>query len=150
MALISSVPAVIDYLIQTWSTALPDVQVTDGQPIQESDDILCVGFTGEAQESILHMERDPDDLAGFRERESYEIVSMISTWRGRELDAKVIRDLAYGIADTMASEIARDQTLGGLVLRARLTTGDFAPWQTPDGATAVLRVSVGVVGHTRD
>ena len=147
--MISSVPGVLDYLVRTWSQALPGVQVTDGQPLDMVDDVVCVGFTGQPGDAVVRSGLDPDSLSATSDREEYTVTSVLSSWRGREPSAKVVRDVVYAIAGTMAAEIARDPTLGGLVLTSRLSASDLTQYQTDDGATTLLQVDVSVVGIVR-
>lgn len=145
----SAVPAVLDYLVTAWSQALPNVQVTDGQPLDLQDDVVCVGFTGTPGEASVASTRTREHMAADPDREQFDVVSMVSAWRGREPNPKVVRDALYVLVDALADDLARDQTLGGLVMRAQLTAGELAQWQTSDGATAVISVTVHCDGFTR-
>ena len=145
---ISSVPAVLDYLVRRWTQLLPDVYVNDGQPLDEPADLVLVGFTGEPGESILEPDYGIEDMAMSSDLETYTITNVASSWKGAERDPKVIRDAVYGWVDTLATDLSTDPTLGGLVLQARISTGRFAPWQTDQGATAVLVFTVAVKART--
>lgn len=151
-ATVSAVPAVLDYLVSSWTQALPPndrLTVTDGQPLDLTDDVVCVGFTGQPGEASVISTRTREHLSVDPDREQFDVISMVSTWRGREQNAKSVRDAMYVLVNTIADDVARDQTLGGLVMRAQMTTGEVAQWQTDDGATAVLRITVHCDGFTR-
>lgn len=146
----SSIPAVLDALFQRWSLALPDAQVTDGQPLDmDGDDVICVGFTGTPNEVSVTSTRTREHMSADPDREQYDVVNMVSSWRGREPNAKVVRDALYALIDAMNDALVADQTLGGLVMRAQLATANLAQWQTNDGATTVAEVTVHVDGFTR-
>lgn len=147
-AMTSTVPAVLDALVTIWKAALPDVQVVDGQPLDLEDDVVCVGFTGEAGQVSVTDTRTLEQLTSSPDREQYDVTSMFSSWRGAESDAKAVRDGVYALVDAAAAEIARDQTLGGLVMSARLTTNTFTQYQSTDGATAIVQVTVSVNAFT--
>lgn len=149
----SAVPAVLDYLVRSWTQAIPPddrLTITDGQPLDLTDDVVCIGFTGSPGESSVVSTRTREHLASAPDREQFDVISMVSTWRGREQDARGVRDALYVLVDAIAADVARDQTLGGLVMRAQLTTGEVAQWQTEDGATAVIRLTVHCDGFTRN
>lgn len=145
----STVPAVLDALVTRWTAVLPGVQVTDGQPLDLANDVVIVGFTGDVGEAAVTSTRTREQMTSTPDREQYDITCMVSSWKGRERDAKVVRDRAYELIDAMAADLAEDQTLDGLVLRARLSTESFTQYQTTDGATAVVQVTVSVDAFTR-
>lgn len=144
----STVPAVLDALVQRLGAALPGVQVGDGQPLDVADDVVLVAFTGEPGEASVTSTRTREQMAADPDREQYEVICMVSSWRGAERDAKTVRDRTYELIDVMASELAGDQTLGGLVMSARLRSEALTQYQTHDGATAVARVVVAVDAFT--
>lgn len=147
-ATVSTVPAVLDALVQRWRLALPDVQVVDGQPLDLEADVICVGFNGTAGEVSVTDTRTQEQMASSPDREQYDVTNMFSSWRGAESDAKAVRDGVYALVNAAAAEIARDQTLGGLVMRASLSTNAFTQYQSTDGATAIVQVTVSVDAFT--
>lgn len=148
-ATISTVPAVLDALVQRWTLALPGVQVSDGQPLDLAADMVLVGFAGEAGELAVTSTRSRQQMSSAPDREQYEITCLVSSWKGRVRDAKAVRDRAYELIDAMADDLAAAPTLDGLVMRARLSTESFTQYQTTDGATAVVQVTVAVDAFTR-
>ncbi|MCP2339166.1 hypothetical protein [Actinomadura rupiterrae] len=142
---VSTVPAVLDALVQRVGLALPGVQVTDGQPVDvEPPDTVCIGFTGTPGEAVVVSMLSPEQMAVTPDRESYTVACVASCWKGHERDAKAVRDRAYALVDAVDAELARDPTLGGLVLRARLATEELIPEQTAEGALATVKFSVSV------
>jgi hypothetical protein len=146
--MVSTVPAVLDALVALWSAALPDVQVVDGQPLDLEDDVICVGFSGAAGEVSVTDTRTQEQMASSPDREQYDVTNMFSSWRGAESNAKAVRDGVYALVRAAAAEIARDQRLGGLVMRANVSSGNFTQYQSTDGATAVVQVIVSIDAFT--
>jgi hypothetical protein len=140
---VSTIPAVLDYLIAGLKAQLPDLQIEDGQPITTDDDLICVGFTGTPGEAAIvntlseqGRPRDPD-------REAYEITSLASAFDGGT-DAKAVRDRAFALVGEVAAFLNADPMLGGLVMRARLSTEALAPEQTSKGAVATVQFVIAV------
>lgn len=147
---VSTVPAVLDALVTLTRLALPEVQVLDGGPHRDTDpDVIAIGFTGEPGQVAVEDARTREQLATAPDRERYEITCLASSWKGEEHDAKAVRDRCYGMLDVLAAELERDQRLGGLVNRARLSVADFAPEQTNKGAVATVRFTIAVDAFTR-
>lgn len=144
----STVPAVLDVLVAGFTSALPGVQVVDGQPITTDGDVVCVGFSGLAGEPAVESTRTREQLAVEPERESYDITCLASSWDGGT-DARVVRDRAYELLDAVASWVAADRTLGGLVLSTRLSAESLIQEQTDQGAAATVRFTVHVDAFTR-
>lgn len=144
----STVPAVLDALVAGFTSALPGVQVVDGQPITTDGDVVCVGFSGLAGEPAVESTRTREQLAVEPERESYDITCLASSWDGGT-DAKAVRDRAYQLLDAVASWLAADRTLGGLVLSTRLSAESLIQEQTDQGAAATVRFTVHVDAFTR-
>lgn len=146
---ISTVPDVLDALVRIFSLALPDAQVSDGQPLDIAGDVICVGFNGTPGAVAVTSTRTREQLSADPDREQYEISCMVSSYRGAQRNAKLVRDSVYALVDAMAAELARDQTLGGLVMRAMITTDALSQYQTTDGATADIEVTVHCDAFTR-
>lgn len=148
VAQVSTVPSVLDALVALWSATLPDVQVVDGQPLDLEDDVICVGFSGAAGEVAVTDTRTQEQMASSPDREQYDVTNMFSSWRGAESNAKAVRDGVYALVSVAAAEIARDQRLGGLVMRASVSSGSFTQYQSTDGATAIVQVTVSIDAFT--
>ncbi|TDB88352.1 hypothetical protein E1264_11765 [Actinomadura sp. KC216] len=147
---ISTVPAVIDELVRRTRLVLPEVQVLDGGPHRDTEpDVICIGFQIPPGAPSVEDTRTRQQLATSPDREQYEITSLASSWRGEQHDAKAVRDRVYEMIDALAAELERDQRLGGLVNRARLSTGALAQEQTSKGATATVRFVISVDAFTR-
>jgi hypothetical protein len=123
--------------------------VLDGGPHRDTEkDVVCIGFTGTPGVAAVEDTRSREGLATKPDREQYDVTCLASSWRGEERDAKVVRDAAYALVDAIAEDLAKDQRLGGLVLRANLTTSMFAQEQTSKGAVATLRFIVHIDAFT--
>lgn len=151
-SVVSTVPAVLDAMVARFAAAFPDVQVLDGGPVRDTvleGDLICVGFTSVLGEPAVEDTRTREQMSSDPDRESYDVTSICSSWQGEQKDPKLVRDRAYEILDAIAAELANDQTLGGLCMRARLTTHLFAPEQTMKGAVATIRFEIHVDAYTR-
>ena len=145
----STIPACLDALVQAVRAALPGVQVIDGQPVEElQPDVIMIGFTGQPSTAAITSTLTREVFARSPDREQYDIACLASSWRG-ETDPKVARDRAFALLDAVAGVLADDQTLGGVVLRARLSAQAVVPEQTTDGATCTVAFTVHVDAFTR-
>jgi len=149
VAVISTVPACLDALVALARRALPGVQVVDGQPLDTDPDIVCIGFTGEPGEAGVEVTRTRQQASITPDRESYDITCLASSWRGHQVDPKVVRDRTYELVDRIAAELAADPTLGGVALTTRISTDALAQEQTTRGAVAVVRFTIHVEAFTR-
>jgi hypothetical protein len=140
---VSSIPAVLDYLVAGISAHLPDVQVEDGQPIETEPDLICIGFTGTPGEVAVVNTLSQQGLARDPSREAYEITNLASAWDGGT-DAKAVRDRCFALLGEVAAFLASDPMLGGLVMQARLSTQALAPEQTTKGATATVQFVIAI------
>ena len=146
-SMVSTAPAVQDYLVALAQRVLPDVQVTDGQPLAAQRDFLAVGFTGEPGDAVIEAVRSKDQATLDPDHEAYEVACYAYSLSG-DTDLKARRARVYGIADVLAAELTVDPTLGGLVGRAHLTTEAFMQQQTQSGAEASLRFVISVDAWT--
>lgn len=142
----SSIPAVLQALIDLASRALPDVQVTDGAPVGDvAEDIVAIGTTGREGEVAVQASRAEGVLAVAPAAESFDVSCVASSWRGAESDFAPVRAALFAMLDALATEIARDVTLGGAASHARMTVASYFQDQTvvtddegtPSGAGAV-------------
>lgn len=148
----SSIPFVLPELVARFSRILPDVKVTDGRPKPPEDsepDILCIGFTGEPGEPAVENTRTNEQLARDPDRESYDVTCIASSWRGNNTDAELVRNHVFGILNVISEELAKDHTLGGLVMLIRMHTDALAQEQTKMGAVATARFVLHVDAFTR-
>lgn len=147
---VSTVPAVLDELVRRARLVLPEAQVLDGGPHRDTEpDVIAIGFTGEPGEVAVEDTRTREQLDVSPDRERYDITCLASSWKGNEHDPKAVRDRVYEMLDTLAAELERDQRLGGLVNRVRLSVLELAPEQTNRGAVATVRFVINVDAFTR-
>jgi hypothetical protein len=155
-ATVSTIPAVLDALVQRWTLALPDAQVSDGQPHDHADDMVLVGFTGTPGEEAVTSEITVEQMAAAPNREQYTIACIASSWKGADEDVPTVRGAAFGLLDAIAADLAEDPRLGGLVMSTRLTVAGFTQYQTmphnedsAGGTSADIRFTVTVSAFTR-
>jgi hypothetical protein len=151
-ATVSTVPAILTELVRLFALAAPDAEVSDGQPTNNADDYIMVGFTGTPGEASVTETRDRAQMASSPDHEQYDVISLVSGWHGSEDDAAAIaaaRARAYELVGVMAAELARDQTLGRRVLSARLTSGNLTQYLSDGGASADVQVVISVDAFTR-
>lgn len=140
---VSTIPAVLDYLVAGIQARMPDLQVADGQPITTEDDLICIGFTGTPGEAAIVNTLSQQGLAREPDREAYEITSVASAWDGGT-DAKAVRDRVFGFLGEVADFLAKDPMLGGLVMKTRMATEALAPEQTSKGAVATVQFTIAI------
>lgn len=145
--MISTVPAALDALVARWVAALPDVQVSDGQPVATENDLIAVGFHDVPGEPAVNSTRTREQLAAQPDRESYDISCIASTFDGGT-EFKPVRDRVYELVNAVAADLADEDTLGGLVMQARVTADDLIQEQTEAGAVATVRFTVHVDAFT--
>jgi hypothetical protein len=150
MAMVSTVPAVIDELVHRFTLAVSDAQVCDALPRDDGDgeDYIFVGFAGVDDQQAATNSVTIEQMAATPGREQYTISCLISAWRGVQDDVKMVRDRAYEMLDAMAAELARDQTLGGLAMRTTLTTVSLDQYFTQGGVSVDIRATISVDAFT--
>jgi hypothetical protein len=146
---VSTVPACLDALVGAVRVALPGVQVIDGQPTTEVErDVVCIGFTGQPGEAAVTSTLTREVYARSPDREQYDISCLASSWRG-DVDPKAVRDRSFELLDAVAEVLAADQTLGGAVLRARLSADVIGQEQTTEGAVCTVGFTIHTDAFTR-
>ena len=154
---VSTIPAVLDALVACARQAVagmtlpkrPPVQVLDGGPHKDTKpEVIAIGFTGIAGEAAVENTRTVEQMAAEPNREQYDVTNIASVWLGEQKDPKLVRDRLFDLLDAVAGEIARDQSLGGLLMRARVSSQLLAPEQTSKGAVATVRFVVHCDGYT--
>lgn len=156
MRSVSLVPEVIDRLVLMFSEALiaegPNgrpVEVLDGQPVSTTDDdVLAVGFTGDPNEPAVEVTRTKEQLAIDPDREAFEIICLVSSWRGDD-SMKQVRDRVYHFLNLINDALMEDPTLDGLVARINLRTEALAQEQTDKGPVATARFVIGVDAYSK-
>lgn len=150
-ASVSTVPTVIDALVARFGQAIPDAHVCDALPIsdRDSNDWILIGFTSQTDEQAVSSSLTVEQMTADPSREQYDISCLVSAWKGAEDDVKAVRDRAYELVNAMLTELARDPKLGGLVLRASLTTQNLDQYYSEGGVSADVRVTISVDAFTR-
>ncbi len=136
----STIPAVLDVLMQSWGLALPGVQVVEGQPVDLEPDIVCLAFTGIAGAPAIEATEDRGGLSG-SDREKYDVTCVASSLKG-ETDTRLVRERVFEMVEAIRGDLRRDPTLGGLALSARMAVLGVATEQTEDGAAATVQFAV--------
>lgn len=148
----SRIPEVIARLVALGEadTGLTDVYVSDGPEVTEDSalDWLIIGFDGdqtgdfEAAQSVS----DFADLGGGREEEFQVTVAAVAK-RG-DKDIVSARTRVYEIASRVEAWTQADPTLGLASLQAGVAGTRLVQDQTPNGAQAVLLMTVAGRGFT--
>jgi hypothetical protein len=144
----STVPVAIDRLVAMATLALPGTDIIDGQPIVTEGDFVAIAFTGIPGEEAVEATQTTEQMGARPDREIYDVTCLSSSWSGGG-DPKAVRDQAYALVDAFANALKSDRTLGGLAMRARLSTVALAQEQTEMGALATVRFIVRVDAFTR-
>ena len=135
----SSIPAVVDALLQLWRTGTTADQVIDGQPLRDLEpDVIVVGFS--PSQAAVEAEYVPEMVG---EREAYDIVCLVST-ASSSFDARARRDRVFALYGEAHDALAANPSLGGLVIRARCNVLTLDQAQTDEGATATIEFVVHV------
>ena len=112
----SSIPAVIDYLVQQ-IVALPECAapctVHDGFPVATGNPAVAIGVVphedGNTPNDVVHAQ-----LGAQMEWETYNVPCVVSAWVGGGDEAsKPARDAAFRVYDAIVTLVRADRTLGG-------------------------------------
>lgn len=134
----TQVDVVLDALVSTMTTGLPDADVIDGQPLaMDAPDCLVIGWSPSRPAAEIRQERT--GLQRDRRSETLDVACVASVWRG-ESDPQSPSDTRAALVallDEVRDILASNRTLGGVVTRAVLGfDGTLDQAQTKDGATA--------------
>jgi hypothetical protein len=130
----SKVPAAIDRLVLTLTTALPDVQIIDGPPIINLEEVgIAIGYTPDQ----ISVQAVSDGAGLVAEMETFDI-NCLAWQRSGEGEMKTIRDGVFAVIAAVNVILANDRKLGGAVTNAQLRVVDLDQTQTPDGTWAVV------------
>lgn len=150
MANVSTAPDALDRIVALARLALPGVQVLDGGPIRDfADDGMAFGYTPNFGDDVVVDTRTQEMMSGDPDRENYDITCLAWSWKGTETDQRKVRVRAYELVDAIAAELAKDQMLGGLVLRARVSSTNLSQEQTTKGAAATVRFTINVSAYAK-
>jgi hypothetical protein len=133
----SSIPAALDYLVaavRDLPEAGPPVAVSDGWPVQRSDDEIVIGI--DTDDGNSQVGADYAQLSRMEEEE-VAVPCVVAVRRGGSDAASAARTAAFGLLDAVRGLVASDRTLGGAVrqgLPARVAGWTMA--QTSDAQQA--------------
>jgi hypothetical protein len=144
---VSTIPACLDALVELGARALPDIQISYGQPFEVGADIVCFAFTGEPGEPAVQSTQTRDRATTDPSRESYDVVNTACSLRG-DTELQPRGAAVFEFVDAVAAELAKDPTLGGVVARAELTVAAVALMQTDEGAAATVQFTIHIDAWT--
>lgn len=148
----SSVPDAVDALVEAFKAApeLESVTVWDGPEVSKAvaQEMLSVAFTGDEGDSDVEATSSPEGLGGQRDRETFTVRCAAAVLKGAT-DMPAARRRAYELYAAAGAVLARDPSLGRIVMRARLGSHSFKQLQTDRGAQAMLIFGIEVDAFTR-
>lgn len=108
-----TLPAAIDFLVSgpaaTLRAVTPTVVISDGLPVEASDDEVIVGVSPRDTDTEGEM---PFIAFGAMLQESYDIPVAFSSWRGGS-SQKTARDAVYALFNAWLTWLRANNTLGG-------------------------------------
>lgn len=145
----STMPAAIDGLLAAVRSrpALADVQTFDGPPRTDMPQkFISIGWGGADEDPAITAS---DSDAGLEaNREDYEVLGLAYVWSGDQ-DFKPLRDEAFALVDEVQAAITADITLGGAVMRARLSASVLGQAPIQAGSAVAVRFTVTCAAFTR-
>jgi hypothetical protein len=136
MAVTSSIPAVIDWLVAHIG-ALPEcaapVVVSDGWPLKRNATGVEIGVTPE--DSQIENQAMPAQLGGQLDDEQYDIPITVRGWTGGT-SQKTARDTAFTIANAIWGLLRTHPTVDDLLNSGAVQITDTGIRQTGDVASA--------------
>lgn len=147
----SRAPDIVDALVQRF-TAWPDlagVVVRDGPAVADDTpmELLSVGYTGVEGEPDIDSQALYEGMGAAPDREACQIKCALGVLDG-STDAAVPRTRAYQLLRAVTAAIGADRTLGGVVMRAGVTSAALTQSQTNQGAQALIVFTVETDGFT--
>jgi hypothetical protein len=139
----STVPAALDALVATFTTALPGLQVTDGPDYDPRNAFLAVGWHSNDEPAVT-LAQSIADAGRSRDREDYDVSCLLS-WHVGNAGVSSARTELFQAFETVCSAVAADGTLGGSVHRARMSEHAYFPLIDEGGVTVSIRFTVNVV-----
>lgn len=151
MAWSPSTPAAYAAILESFQSAdLGAAEVRDGPQVTGSDatEVVVVGWYAQASDNLaadgtVTME----GLAGSPDREQYVILCAALVLNGAG-NLGAARARAYQLAAQCGALVAADRTLGGLVMRAGVTTQSLRQDQLPQGARATVEFGIECDAYT--
>lgn len=148
----SRLPDALDGLVRIFTAAegLTNVTIRDGASVSQArlTEVLSVGYTGEDDQTDAEATVVTEGAGGNPDREQINI-RCVAAVAGGSTDLPAVRKRAYEIFGAAASAIAANRTLGGVVMRAWISTHSLMQGQTDQGAQAAVTFTVTGDGYTR-
>jgi hypothetical protein len=147
---VSTVPAALAALVERLrcSPALagptdsdPAVRVEDGPWLDRPSepDVIVIGWTPDEGQAV-ELTHTYDMGSG---GESYDVVCLASSWSG-DTDLAARRARADELVEAVRIELRADQTLGGVVTHAEITSQSWDQYQTSNGCEVPVQFTVHV------
>lgn len=137
----SKLPDAMDGLVAVFTAApeMAGVPVRDGPSTSQAtvQEILSVGYTGSEDETDAEAQASAEGLNPVRDREQFTIRCAAAVLQGTG-SISAARRRAYEIVGGAGAALARDHTLGGIVLRAMIGTHSLSQDLTDRGVQVVV------------
>ncbi|MEV7907700.1 hypothetical protein [Streptomyces anulatus] len=146
----SRVPAVLDRLVATFTTALPaSVAVHDGPTVTADplQDVVCVGWDGDddGDGQAVEWTQEWAGLGAGRKDESIDVTCVLICWDG-DADVRATRARAYELFATLEAALRADPGQGfASPTTVAVTGGRLHQEQTADGVEVRLPFTVSIV-----
>lgn len=130
----SAVPATLDALVALFGLRLSGTQIVDGPPtVDVAGDVVAVGITPDEATDV----QSTEEIAGLGAvEESFDVLCVARSWSGND-GVKAQRDRTYLLLAAVKAAVAGDESLGGVVTRARFAGSTYNPWRSPAGQLVV-------------
>lgn len=149
----STMPAALDGLLTAVRArpALAELNaagaIFDGPPRTDMpQEFISIGWGGADEDPSV--EATEADAGLEANREDYQILGLAYVWSGDQ-DFKPLRDRAFALLDEVNAAIQSDITLGGAVMRGRLSASVLAQAPINAGAAVAVRFTVTCAAFTR-
>lgn len=141
MAWTSRLPAALEALVtalEAWP-GLAGVTVRDGPSTSQAtvQELVSVGYTGGDDDNSGESTLLTEGLGGSVDREQFTVRCIAVVLRGSD-DISGARRRAYELLSEAGAAIAVNRTLGGIVMRAMVSSHSLTQDQTPSGAQAAV------------
>jgi hypothetical protein len=140
----STVPAAIDAVLAAVRAALPGVQVWDGPPVGDEEDVrVVIGWSrNRPTTTVTRTDETFEVTTGITER--YDIPGVAISYSG-DPDLKPRRDAAYALVEAIAGAVAAAPAIGALDATASLTLGNLTQEKAGTGVQALCDFTITVV-----
>jgi hypothetical protein len=140
----STVPAAIDAVLAAVRAALPGVQVWDGPPTGDEEDVrVVIGWSrNRPTTAVTRADETFETTTGITER--YDIPGAAISYSG-DPDLKPRRDAVYTLIEAIADAVAVDAAIGALDATASLTVENLTQEKAGTGVQALADFTVTVI-----